>query len=163
VQHDFERWAIIYWRLPTNSDNLLKSVPMRHENQFNISFESPDPPNFGRVIAGFECGLVHGGRHDLLATTKHTPEQRMREHFDIVRAHGVTTIRDGLVPGHHAVDRLRTAREAGVGGIWDLSHYHRSADPVRCARVVASAAKAVNGTDQFLELEMFTRFGDPSA
>jgi hypothetical protein len=122
---------------------------MRHENQFRIAFESSERPDFGGdIIAGFECGLVHGGRHDLLVTTKHTSDQRMRDHFDIVRAHGVTTIRDGLVPGHHAVERLKTARDVGVRGIWDLSHYHRNLDPVRCARVVASAAMAVNGTER---------------
>lgn len=122
---------------------------MRHENQFRIDFENPGRCKFeGDIIAGFECGLVHGGRHDLLVTTKHTPDQRMRDHLDIVRSHGVTTVRDGLVPGHHAIERLTAARDAGVMGIWDLSHYHRNVDPVRCARIAASAAVAVNGTER---------------
>lgn len=122
---------------------------MRYESQFNIAFDTPGRSDFGGdVIAGFECGLVHGGRHDLLVTTRHTPEQRMRDHFDILRSHGVTTIRDGLVPGHHAVKRLKAARDAGLKGIWDLSHYHRNVDPVRCARIAASAAIAVNGPER---------------
>lgn len=101
------------------------------------------------AIAGFECGLVHGGCHDLLETTRHLPQDRMKCHFDIVRDHGMLTVRDGLVPGHNAVHRLRVARDAGVQGIWDLSHYHRNGDPVRCARVVAAAALSINGPERF--------------
>jgi hypothetical protein len=100
------------------------------------------------MIAGFECGLVHGGRHDLLLTTRHTPVDRMCEHFTISKNHGMLTVRDGLVPGHRVVDRLRAARNAGVQGIWDLSHYHRNRDPVRCATLVASAAHSVNGRER---------------
>jgi hypothetical protein len=56
-------------------------------------------------MAGFECGLVHRGRHDLLVTTGHTADARMADHFRVVREHGLLTIRDGLVPGHHALER----------------------------------------------------------
>lgn len=101
-----------------------------------------------RVIAGFECGLVHGGRHDLLRTTRHMPDDRMPEHLRIARDHGLLTIRDGLVPGHNAVERLRAAHHAGVQAIWDLSHYHRNHDPARCARIVAEAAHAITGTQR---------------
>lgn len=78
------------------------------------------------IMAGFECGLVHRGHHDLLITTGHTAEGRLDDHFRIVREHGILTIRDGLVPGHHARGRLVAARHAGVQAIWDLSHYHRN-------------------------------------
>jgi hypothetical protein len=44
----------------------------------------------------------------------------MRKHFDIVKCCGMSTVRDGLVPGHHALDRLRAARDSGVQGIWDF-------------------------------------------
>ncbi|MDB5665059.1 MAG: hypothetical protein JWS11_1602 [Cypionkella sp.] len=100
------------------------------------------------VIAGFECGLVHHGRHDLLETTRHTPQQRMYDHLRIAYDHGMKTVRDGLVPGHNAVERLRTAQAAGVQGIWDLSHYHHNADPVRCARIVAEAALSILGAER---------------
>lgn len=100
------------------------------------------------AIAGFECGLVHGGRHDLLVTTRHTPPFRMLEHYRIVRDHRMTTIRDGLVPGHHAVERLAAAKQASVEAIWDLSHFHRNQDPVRCAKIAADASRAVNGSDR---------------
>lgn len=100
------------------------------------------------MIAGFECGLVHRGRHDLLVSTRHTPAQRMAEHFTIAREHGMATVRDGLVPGHHVRDRLQVARDSGVQVIWDLSHYHRNLDPVRCARIVAEASIEVSGNDR---------------
>jgi hypothetical protein len=97
------------------------------------------------LIAGFECGLVHRGQHDLLLTTQHTPDRLAVEHYRIVRNHGMKTVRDGLVPGHNAVDRLVAAQQAGVEVIWDLSHYHRNPDPVHCARAAAEAALVVNG------------------
>ena len=59
--------------------------------------------------------------------------------------HDVLTIRDILVPGHHALPRLVAAREAGVQAIWDLSHYHRNRDPVRCARIASEASLAGTG------------------
>ncbi|MVA12197.1 hypothetical protein GOZ78_19475 [Agrobacterium vitis] len=57
----------------------------------------------------------------------------MLDHYRIAPEHRMTTVRDGLVPGHHVVERLAAARRAGVEAIWDLSHYHRNQDPVRCA------------------------------
>lgn len=119
-------------------------APMNHQ---------PDPQGGPRLfrseaIAGFECGLVHGGHHDLLVTTRHLPQDRMGKHFGIVRDHGMLTVRDGLVPNHNAVHRLQAARDAGVQGIWDLSHYHRNIDPVRCARIVATASLSVNRADR---------------
>ena len=100
------------------------------------------------AIAGFECGLVHNGRHDLLLTTRHTPHDRMHQHFQVARAHGMLTVRDGLVPGHDPWDRLSAAREADVQGIWDLSHYHRNADPIRSARAATDAALAITGQER---------------
>ncbi len=99
-------------------------------------------------MAGFECGLVHRGRHDLLVTTRHTVDARMADHYRIVRDHGVLTVRDGLVPGYRAVDRLVAARDAGIQAIWDLSHYHRNQDPARCARIAAEAGLMANGPEK---------------
>ena len=59
----------------------------------------------------------------------------------------MATVRDGLVPGHHVRDRLQIARDASVQAIWDLSHYHRNLDPIRCARIAAEAAIAISGTE----------------
>jgi len=91
---------------------------------------------------------VHGGRHDLLVTTRHTPDARLADHYRIAGEHGMTTVRDGLVPGHHAVERVTAARKAGIQAIWDLSHYHRNQDPIRCARIAAEAALYVNGPEK---------------
>lgn len=58
------------------------------------------------------------------------------------------TVRDGLVPGHDPSDRLSAARTADVQGIWDLSHYHRNADPIRSARAATDAALAITGQER---------------
>jgi hypothetical protein len=117
-------------------------------HQQRLGFGVGKPIFRSEMIAGFECGLVHGGRHDLLSTTRHTAAERMGAHFRIVAEHGMTTVRDGLVPGHHVIERLTAARAAGVQGIWDLSHYHRNLDPVRCARIVAQASLTVSGDER---------------
>ncbi|RDJ03582.1 glycosyl hydrolase 53 family protein [Rhizobium grahamii] len=119
-----------------------------HQHQHQLSLGVRKPVFQSEMIAGFECGLVHGGRHDLLATTRHTPAEQMHPHLRIVVEHGMTTVRDGLVPGHHVTDRLRAARAAGVQGVWELSHYHRNLDPVRCAKIVAQAALTVSGDER---------------
>ncbi|GHG31323.1 glycosyl hydrolase 53 family protein [Paracoccus aerius] len=100
------------------------------------------------LMAGFECGLVHGGRHDLLCTTRHTPMDRMQAHLRIARDHGLLTIRDGLVPGHDAAERLKAAHRVGVQAIWDLSHYHRNQDPVRWAQSIAKAAYDISPAER---------------
>ena len=92
--------------------------------------------------------MVHGGRHDLLMTTRHTPKSRMLDHYRIAREHGMRTVRDGLVPGHHVSERLAAAKRMGVEAIWDLSHYHRNENPVHCARMAAEASVAVNGLNR---------------
>lgn len=74
------------------------------------------------IMAGFECGLVHRGRHDLLMTTGHTVDARMSERYRIIRHHGLITARDGLVPGYHAIERMVVARDEGVQAIWDHPH-----------------------------------------
>lgn len=146
------RWTVARSRRASNDVTaILKrqsangTQQMRPENQLCIPFATTGSDFGSGFIAGFECGLVHGGRPDLLVTTGHTPDRQMLEHFKIVRSHGSATVRNGLVPGHNAVARLETARDAGLTGIWDLSHYHRNVDPVRCARVVAAAALSVRG------------------
>jgi hypothetical protein len=72
----------------------------------------------------------------------------MADHYQIAREHGLHTVRDGLVPGHHALERLAAARQAGVQAIWDLSHYHSNQDPVRCARIASQAALSTNGDEK---------------
>lgn len=120
-------------RITQGTTSLQHSLPFRAKPLFQSS-----------TIAGFECGLVQGGRHDLL-TTRHIAQSRMLDHYRIAREHRMTTVRDGLVPGHHVVERLAAARRAGVEAIWDLSHYHRNQDAVRCARIAAEASLSVNG------------------
>ncbi|MDM9644853.1 glycosyl hydrolase 53 family protein [Rhizobium sp. S163] len=117
-------------------------------HQQQLSFGAKRPLFQSEMIAGFECGLVHAGRHDLLLTTRHTPADRMHAHFRIAAEHGMATVRDGLVPGHHVIERLKVAHAAGVQAIWDLSHYHRNLDPVRCARIVAEASLTISGRER---------------
>lgn len=96
------------------------------------------------VQAGFECGrLEWQGNFCLLSGTRHLPEQDMRAHYEIVKAHGIRTVRDGLPPWLPVEPRLRTARAAGVEVIWDLNHYWRHADPVGYAERVVGAVRAV--------------------
>jgi hypothetical protein len=113
-----------------------------------LTFATHAGPFASEMIAGFECGLVHGGRHDLLVSTRHLPGDRMAQHLAISRDHGMTTVRDGLVPGHAVTPRLEAARRTGIQAIWDLSHFHRNADPVRCARLAAQAALQVMSADR---------------
>lgn len=112
--------------------------------QAQLSLIAPKPLFKSEMIAGYECGLVNSGRHDLLLTTRHTPSKSMREHYRIARDHGMATVRDGLVPGHGIVERLRAAKAAEIESIWDLSHYHRNDDPVSWARSVAEAAVSLS-------------------
>lgn len=78
---------------------------------------------FSPIIAGFECGLVNGD-HNLLETTRHLPSQRMRQHYEIAKAHGMTTVRDGLRRGEGPYARMEVAKECGVQVIWDAIHFH---------------------------------------
>lgn len=100
------------------------------------------------IIAGFECGLVHQGGHDLLVTTRHTDHSDMLDHYRIICNHGMMTVRDGLVPGHDAIQRLSTAKRAGIEAIWDLSHYHYIENPVLYVQSVVEAALSVNGSEK---------------
>ena len=92
------------------------------------------------ILAGFECGFLGWNGHDLLAATRHLPEDRMADHYGLVRRHGMTRVRDGLPWRHDPGPRLRTARAAGVQAIWDLSHFDPPPDPVGHARGVATSA-----------------------
>lgn len=141
-----------FWLFTAGTEGDNNSViSVRRESDIDMQaqrslFSRSRAPLFrSEILAGFECGLVHGGRHDLLLTTRHTPAEQMRQHFRIARDHGMSTVRDGLVPGHHVIDRLRAAQDAGVQGIWDLSHYHKNRDPARCARIVADASLSISG------------------
>lgn len=125
-------------------------IPPDRTSDATLQLDQPEARPLFRsaMIAGFECGLVHGGVHDLLVTTRHIPQDRMLQHLHIARDHGMLTIRDGLVPGHRARDRLEMVAAAGMQGIWDLSHYHRNGDPVNHARIAAEAALEVMPGDR---------------
>ncbi len=91
-----------------------------------------------RIMAGFECGLVHRGRHDLLITTGHTADDRLVDHFRIVRNHGLLTIRDGIVPGHHALARLAAARGGRSSDLGSLPLSPQSGSGALCSHRVRS-------------------------
>ena len=92
------------------------------------------------VLAGFECGRLGWNGHDLLATTRHLPGDRMAQHYGIARAHGVGSARDGLPWRHDPAPRLAAARKAGLRVVWDLNHFDLPDDAVAHARRVAEAA-----------------------
>ncbi len=66
------------------------------------------------ILAGFRCGRLGWNGHDLLVTTGHVPEQRMRAHYEIVKRHGLVGARDGLPWRHDPMTRIRTAQAAGM-------------------------------------------------
>lgn len=92
------------------------------------------------LLAGFECGRLGWNGHDLLVSTRHLPGERMTAHYAVARAHGLLRARDGLPWRHDPAARLRTAREAGMAAIWDLSHFDPPPDPVAHARRAAESA-----------------------
>lgn len=92
------------------------------------------------ILAGFECGFLGWNGHDLLATTRHLPEDRMAAHYDVVQRHGMTRVRDGLPWRHDPGARLRTASAGCSQVIWDLSHFDPPPDPVGHARRAAASA-----------------------
>lgn len=82
---------------------------------------------FSPILGGFECGTVpaHDGEHNLLETTRHLPSQRMRQHYEIAKAHGMTTVRDGVAKGEDIRERFKVAKDAGMKVIWDVVHFHQ--------------------------------------
>jgi hypothetical protein len=98
------------------------------------------------ISGGFECGLVHHGFHDLLHSTKHTPQAKMRAHYQALSAAGIRTARDGLPPLHLISDRLAEAKLCDMQVIWDLSHYHRR-DLGRNAGMVGLIANGYHSQD----------------
>ena len=96
------------------------------------------------VQGGFDCGrLEWQGNFCLLSGTDHLPETRMRQHYGILKEHGILTARDGLPWWLPIEPRLRVAREAGMEVIWDLNHYWRHPDPIGYAARVAQAVTLV--------------------
>ena len=91
------------------------------------------------VLAGFECGRLGWNGHDLLATTRHMPDDRMEPHYAVAQVHGVTRARDGLPWRYEPGPRLAAAQRAGVSVIWDLNHFDPPDDAVAHARRVATA------------------------
>ena len=91
-------------------------------------------------LAGFECGRLGWNGHDLLASTRHLPADRMAAHFQIVRTHGIRRARDGLPWRHDPGPRIATARRADLEVIWDLNHFDPPNDAVGHARRAAQAA-----------------------
>lgn len=94
------------------------------------------------ILAGFECGREGG--HDFLASTGHVPSGRMRQHYGIVKNHGIAMVRDGLPPGHDVRARMQVARDAGLQVIWDIQHQWVVDDPVAYAKHVARTALEVD-------------------
>ncbi|MDX7951564.1 glycosyl hydrolase 53 family protein [Lichenihabitans sp. Uapishka_5] len=92
------------------------------------------------VIAGFECGRLGWNGHDLLATTRHLPDDHMERHYGIAQAHGLVRARDGLPWRHEPGPRLRAAQRAGMTVIWDLNHFDPPEDAVAHARRAVAAA-----------------------
>ena len=92
------------------------------------------------VLAGFECGRLGWNGHDLLATTRHTPGDRMEQHYGIAQDHGIKRARDGLPWRHDPGPRLRAARDTGMDVIWDLNHFDPPDDAMAHARRAAETA-----------------------
>jgi len=101
-----------------------------------------------KIIAGFECGTLPWNGHDLLHTTRHTPDGDMPLHYQTCLDHGINWCRDGLVGDHDILERLLTAKHSGMSVIWDLSHYHRYDDPVRHAYNIAQTYLKINNGDR---------------
>lgn len=101
------------------------------------------------IWAGFECGYLPWNGHDLLQSTRHTPQTKMREHYEILESHNVSFVRDGLVPGHSLIERLEAAKEYGLNVFWDCLHYHVIDDPFEWGKTIAYAQKSVNGNKEF--------------
>ena len=89
------------------------------------------------MMAGFECAHLPWNGHDLLVSTRHTPEADMARHYELAAEHGCLAARDGLPWRHDPGRRISTARRAVV---WDLAHYDVPPDPyahgAACARAV---------------------------
>ena len=92
------------------------------------------------MLGGFECGRLGWNGHDLLSSTRHLPDDRMRDHYRIARDHGLNRLRDGVPWRHDVTTRFAVAAEAGVDVIWDLNHFDPPDDPVGHARHVALCA-----------------------
>lgn len=94
--------------------------------------------------AGFECGrLEWQGNFCLLSGSRHLPEMDMRAHYELVKAHGIQTVRDGLPWWLPIEPRLQVAKDAGVEVIWDLNHYWRHPDPIGYAERVSASVKRI--------------------
>ena len=102
------------------------------------------------IQAGFECGRLEWQKNFcLLSGTRHLPEQDMPAHYEILTAHGIRTVRDGLPWWLPIEPRLKAARAAGMEVIWDLNHYWRHHDPIGYAERIAAAVQAVCADQTF--------------
>lgn len=92
------------------------------------------------LFAGFEPAKLHWNNHDILVSTRHTPETDMALNYIRARDQGATGFRDALPERFNAPERIRCAREA-VGPepiiVWDLMHFDHQVNPVGHARHVA--------------------------
>ncbi len=71
----------------------------------------------------------------------------MADHLRIVAEHGLRTV--AMVSCWSWRLQVFAQRgDAGIQAIWDLSHYHRNQDAVRCARIAAEAAYSINGEER---------------
>ena len=64
----------------------------------------------------------------------------MERHYGIAQDHGVKRARDGLPWRHDPGPRLRAARQAGMGVVWDLNHFDPPDDAVAHAQRAAKTA-----------------------
>lgn len=109
------------------------------------------------ILAGFECGLIHDGRLDLLAATRHEPHDRQGIHYGIARGQGVRRCRDGLPFHKNAVQRIKVAQAADMEVIWDLCHF----DPVSISET-RQHATAVGAAMRFLDTIRLCPMNEPS-
>ncbi|MBP0440130.1 hypothetical protein [Tianweitania sediminis] len=65
----------------------------------------------------------------------------MANHYRIVKAHGIKTVRDGLPWWLPIEARLQAAKSADLEVIWDLNHYWRHPDPIGYVERVVDAVR----------------------
>lgn len=81
------------------------------------------------ILAGFDPGHLWG-RLDLLAATRHTPDDRQGIHYGMLRALGITRCRDGLPWRSGKYGRMRIAAASGMQVIFDACHFDVAPDYV---------------------------------
>lgn len=84
--------------------------------------------------AGFETARIHWNERCMAEYSGHTPNQRMRENYDLVRSLGFAGARDGLRFDQAVQDRVDCAPD-DFPVVWSLHHFgDHPDDPLRHAR-----------------------------